>query len=85
MRQILSIIPLKNQIITEEKRTKEGSAKIKEEEKKFKDQKRILAELETDIENLKKQRINHKLLLEIGNWYENIVFSEKMRVISVLK
>ena len=70
LRQILSIIPLKNQIITEEKRTKEGSAKIKEEEKKFKNQKIILAELETDIENLKKQRINHKLLLEIGNWYE---------------
>ena len=70
LRQILSIIPLKNQIITEEKRTKEGSAKIKEEEKKFKNQKIILAELETDIENLKKQRINHKLLLEISNWYE---------------
>jgi len=36
----------------------------------LKEQKKTISSLEINIETLKKQRIDNKILLEVGNWYE---------------
>jgi len=70
LQQILSIFPLQEKLIEEKGRTEKGGEKIAEVEKELKDKKEHNSTTESEIENLKKQRIDNQLLLEVGNWYE---------------
>ena len=70
LQQILSIFPLQEKLIEEKGRTVKGAEKIAEVEKELKDKKEHNSTTESEIENLKKQRIDNQLLLEVSNWYE---------------
>ena len=70
LQQILSIFPLQEKLIEEKGRTVKGAEKIAEVEKELKDKKEHNSTTESEIESLKKQRIDNQLLLEVGNWYE---------------
>ncbi|MEB3004327.1 SMC family ATPase [Capnocytophaga sp. G2] len=70
LKQILSIIPLQKELITEEENAQKGKNIIEEEERMLKEQKKTISSLEINIETLKKQQIDNKILLEVGNWYE---------------
>ena len=61
---------MQERLTKEKSRTIEGAKKIAEEEKNLKDKKEFYSSIESEIENLKKQRIDSQLLLEVGNWYE---------------
>ncbi len=68
--QILSIFPLQEELTKESSRTVEGSKKIATIEEELISKKETIAALEKEIENLKTQRIDNQLLIEVGNWYE---------------
>ena len=70
LQQLLAIFPLQERLTKEKSRTIEGTKKIAEEEKNLKDKKDYNNTIESEIESLKKQRIDSQLLLEVGNWYE---------------
>ena len=70
LQQILSIYPIQEKLIEEKGRTVKGAEKIAEVEKELKDKKEHNSTTESEIESLKKQRIDNQLLLEVGNWYE---------------
>ena len=70
LQQLLAIFPLQERLTKEKSRTTDGTKKIAEEEKNLKDKKDYNNTIESEIESLKKQRIDSQLLLEVGNWYE---------------